>query len=208
MYAFGARDFDGGRRAGRMVKGANRIGDRDKGHRQISTPSGPATPTTSSSGYVPGDPATTLEYGLANFGIAQLATAARPEATYPETFMKRSHGLVETIYNPTERLDPAASFGARLSLVPFDPADSGWYVEGNGAQYHWMTTPTPRRPVQRHGRAGQGGEAARHVLQSLNAGPQRAVRLPRQRARRCSPRGCPPGPASRTRPRTWFARGT
>ncbi|MGI5228404.1 glycoside hydrolase domain-containing protein [Actinoallomurus sp. CA-142502] len=45
-----------------------------------------------------GRPATTLEYGLANFGIAQLAQRLGDNGT-SQAFMKRSHAW-KTIYNP------------------------------------------------------------------------------------------------------------
>ncbi len=132
MYAFGARDFDAGGALAAMVKGANRIGE-DKATKYTERP---GNADYLKLGYVPGDPATTLEYGLADFGIAQLAQRLGQNDTY-QGFMKRSHAW-ETVYNPlNDWIQPR--FGDGSFLSPFDPADSGWYVEGNGAQYHWMT---------------------------------------------------------------------
>ncbi|GLY81775.1 glycoside hydrolase domain-containing protein [Actinoallomurus iriomotensis] len=77
-----------------MVKGANRVGeDKATGYTER-----PGNADYLRLGYVPGDPATTLEYGLADFGIAQLAQRLGDNGT-SQAFMKRSH-VWETIYNP------------------------------------------------------------------------------------------------------------
>lgn len=129
-YAFGARDFDAKGALDAMVAGANRVGEKS-GYTER-----PGNAAYLGQGYVPGDPSTTLEYGLADFGIAQLAGRLGRTDT-AATFMKRAQSW-QNLYNPAnDWIQPRLANGS--FLTPFDPADSNHYVEGNGAQYHWMT---------------------------------------------------------------------
>jgi predicted alpha-1,2-mannosidase len=167
MYAFGARDFDARGALAAMVKGANRVGeDEATGYTER-----PGNADYLKLGYVPGDPATTLEYGLADFGIAQLARRLGRNDTY-QAFMKRSHAW-ETIYNPlNDWIQPR--FGDGSFLSPFDPADSGWYVEGNGAQYHWMTYSDVAGLFGAMGGRDQAAKRLDTFFTKLNAGSHEA----------------------------------
>jgi predicted alpha-1,2-mannosidase len=131
MYAFGARDFAAHDALVSMVKGANRVGpDPATGYDER-----PGNADYLRLGYVPGEVATTLEYNVADFGVAQLAQRLGDTATHLE-FMRRAQGW-QALFNPaTDWLQPRFADGS--FLTPFDPADASWYVEGNGAQYHWM----------------------------------------------------------------------
>ncbi|HEY3682193.1 MAG TPA: GH92 family glycosyl hydrolase [Streptosporangiaceae bacterium] len=129
-YAFGARDFDAHGALASMVAGANRVGEKS-GYTER-----PGNAAYLAQGYVPGDASTTLEYGLADFGIAQLADRLGQSDT-AAAFMKRAQSW-QNLYNPAnDWIQPRNADGS--FLTPFDPADSDHYVEGNGAQYHWMT---------------------------------------------------------------------
>jgi len=166
MYAFGARGFDANGALAAMVKGANRVGeDKATGYTERS-----GNADYLKLGYVPGDPATTLEYGLADFGIAQLAQRLGEGGTYQE-FMKRSHAW-ETIYNPlNDWIQPRFAAGSFLS--PFDPADPGWYVEGNGSQYHWMTYSDVAGLFGAMGGRDQAAKRLDTFFTELNAGSQK-----------------------------------
>jgi predicted alpha-1,2-mannosidase len=133
VYALGGRDFDAKAALAAMVKGARRIGpDVASGYEER-----PGNADYLTLGYVPGDVSTTLEYNLADFAIAQLAERLGEPATRGE-FMRRAQGW-QLLYNPANGwLQPRFSDGS--FLTPFDPAASSWYVEGNGAQYHWLGT--------------------------------------------------------------------
>ncbi|GAA4633355.1 GH92 family glycosyl hydrolase [Actinoallomurus vinaceus] len=163
MYAFGARNFDANAALAAMVKGANRVGE-DK---NTSYTERPGNADYLKLGYVPADPATTLEYGIADFGIAQLAQRLGDKSTYQD-FMKRAHGW-ETIYNPqNDWIQPRFADGS--FLTPFDPADSNWYVEGNGSQYHWMVYDDVAGLFNAMGGRDQAAKRLDTFFTKLNAG--------------------------------------
>lgn len=163
MYAFGARGFDAKGALTAMVNGANRVGEKS-GYTER-----PGNSDYLKLGYVPGDPATTLEYGMADFGIAQLAGRLGESKTSTE-FMKRAHNW-ENIYNPLNNwIEPR--FGDGSFLTPFDPASPGWYVEGNGAQYHWMTYQDVKGLFTAMGGRDAAAKRLDTFFTKLNAGSQ------------------------------------
>ncbi len=165
MYAFGARGFDANGALAAMVKGANRIGE-DKATKYTERP---GNADYLKLGFVPGDPATTLEYGMADFGIAQLAQRLGDNGTY-QSFMKRSHAW-ENIYNPlNDWIQPRSGDGSFVS--PFDPADPGWYVEGNGSQYHWLTYSDVGGLFGAMGGRDKAADRLDTFFTKLNAGPK------------------------------------
>ncbi|MFG1796545.1 GH92 family glycosyl hydrolase [Nocardia sp. NPDC049149] len=128
-YAFGADDFDAEAALDSMVAGAERVGEKS-GYTER-----PGNDQYQRLGWVPGQVSDTLEYCLADFGIAQLADRLGNHEQH-EKFLRRSHGW-QHLYNPdTGWLQPRSAEGA--FGFPFDPAATDGYVEGNGAQYHWM----------------------------------------------------------------------
>ncbi|MEU6348336.1 GH92 family glycosyl hydrolase [Streptomyces sp. NPDC047072] len=163
MYAFGATGFDTRGALASMVKGATTV---QKSNARYKERYGLAD--YQRLGYLPGDPSTTLEYTTADFGIAQLADRLGDTATRA-AFMKRAQ-YWQNLFNPAnESLQPRNRDGS--FVTPYDPADSGWWMEGNGAQYQWMV------PYDLAGlfRAVGGDEAAVKRLDTyftkLNAGP-------------------------------------
>ncbi|WP_280267843.1 GH92 family glycosyl hydrolase [Nocardia wallacei] len=129
IYAFGVREFDAAEALASMVAGADRIGEKS-GYTER-----PGNEEYLRLGYVPGKVSDTLEYCLADFGIAQLARRLGDDATH-RRFMQRAHGW-QRLYNPrTGWIQPRHADGSFAE--PFDPAATDGYVEGNGAQYHWM----------------------------------------------------------------------
>ncbi|WP_214411157.1 GH92 family glycosyl hydrolase [Sphaerisporangium fuscum] len=163
VYALGARDFDAKAALAAMVKGARRVGtDPGTGYDER-----PGNAAYMKNGYVPADPSTTLEYGIADFGIAQLAERLGDTATRDE-FMKRAQGWQST-YNPANGwIQPR--FGDGSFLPGFDPASPNWYVEGNGAQYHWMVPHNARGLFDAMGGDGKAVERLDTFFTELNAG--------------------------------------
>ncbi|WP_307783565.1 GH92 family glycosyl hydrolase [Streptomyces spinoverrucosus] len=130
MYAFGATDFPAKAALASMVKGATTL--QKSSARYVERP---GLADYQSLGYVPGDVSTTLEYTTADFGIAQLAGRLGDTRTRAR-FMKRAQNW-QNLFNPANSwLQPRNR--DRSFVTPFDPADASRYVEGNGAQYHWM----------------------------------------------------------------------
>jgi predicted alpha-1,2-mannosidase len=130
MYAFGATGFDAKAALDSMVKGATTV--------QPSTAhyvERPGLDDYRKLGYLPGDVSTTLEYTTADFGIAALAGRLGEKSTQTD-FMSRAQNW-QHLFNPSNSwIQPRQRDGS--FATPFDPADSSQYVEGNGAQYHWM----------------------------------------------------------------------
>ena len=163
MYAFGATGFDAKDALASMVKGATTV---QKSTARYVERYGLAD--YQKLGYLPGDPSTTLEYTAADFGIAQLAGRLGDGETRA-AFMKRAQNW-QNLFNPAnDSVQPRNRDGS--FVTPYDPADAGWWMEGNGAQYAWMV------PHDLAGlfRAVGGDKAAVKRLDTyftkLNAGP-------------------------------------
>jgi predicted alpha-1,2-mannosidase len=148
-YAFGARSFDVSAALRAMVAGATqpkvianggyveRAGLEDYlrlgyvGHEQnTDSPGQTVTPSR-----VWGTAATTLEYALADFGIARVAAAAGDGATC-STFATRA-GNWRNVYDPASGLmqPRAAATGA---FVPVPATGGDGFVEGSAEQYTWF----------------------------------------------------------------------
>ncbi|WP_405889130.1 GH92 family glycosyl hydrolase [Streptomyces sp. NBC_01136] len=129
VHAFGATDFDA--RGLLRAAMAGRKDERQRpGHEQYDTV-----------GYVPagakgvwGSAATTLEYAVCDYALAQLAHSLGDTAAH-DTLLKAS-GNWRHLFNPaTGYLQPRAADG---TWPAFTPAQTKEYVEGNAAQYTWM----------------------------------------------------------------------
>lgn len=129
VHAFGATDFD----AHALLRAAlaGRQDDRQRpGHQQYDT-----------LGYVPagtlgvwGSAATTLEYAVSDYALAQLAHRLGDTDAYGR--LLRASGNWRNLFNPaTGYLQPRAADG---TWPPFTPTQNKEYVEGNAAQYTWM----------------------------------------------------------------------
>ncbi|GAA3316710.1 hypothetical protein GCM10020219_036520 [Nonomuraea dietziae] len=154
-----------------MAEAARRTGPRDIGHPLLGYDERPGNAAFMREGHVPNDPSATLEYGVADFGIAQLASRLGDRATAAE-FMRRAQAW-QHIYNPgTGWIQPRQGDGAFTS--PFDPASPDVYMEGNGAQYHWMV---PHNPAGLFTAMGGPREVVPRLdtyFAKLNAGPAEA----------------------------------
>ncbi|QIY69324.1 GH92 family glycosyl hydrolase [Streptomyces sp. RLB1-33] len=129
VYAFGATDFDA-----RGLLRAAMAGRKDKRQR-------PGHERYDALGYIPagtkgvwGSAATTLEYAVCDYALAQLAHRLGDTAAY-DTLLKASRNW-RNLFNPaTGYLQPRAADG---TWPAFTPAQTKEYVEGNAAQYTWM----------------------------------------------------------------------
>jgi predicted alpha-1,2-mannosidase len=127
-----------------------------------------------------GSAATTLEYAIDDFSIAQFAAreggagggAAMPSgsgaaATYRE-FIERA-GNWRNLYEPGSGLiEPRYSNGTFPD--PYDALEGGGFVEGNAAQYTWMVPQDPAGLFRRMGGPTRAAARLDGFLRVLNAG--------------------------------------
>jgi len=183
--AFGARGFDARTALAAMVKGASEgcsSADGDYVQRQGLDEYGAL-------GYVPfdidvrrrnanslfGDPeavwasaATTLEYAVADFSIAQFAARAlRDRATY-RSFLSRS-GNWRNLLNPRSSLiEPRLADG---SFPPgYDNLRGAGFAEGNSIQYTWMVPHDPAGLFAAIGGRPRAASRLDRFLRKLNGG--------------------------------------
>lgn len=171
VYAFGARDFEAAGALKAMAAAARRSGPMDIGHPLLGYDERPGNTAYMAKGYVPSDPSATLEYGVADFGIAQLAARLGDQRTRAE-FMKRAQAW-QHLYNPgNDWIQPRMGEGS--FKAPFDPAAADVYMEGNGAQYHWLVPHNARGLFTAMGGPGKAVSRLDDYFTELNAGPHRA----------------------------------
>jgi predicted alpha-1,2-mannosidase len=184
--AFGATAFNRGSALAAMLKGADeecRSANGEYLERQ-------GLPQYLSLGYVPfdldtnvrnansiygspddvwGSAATTLEYTVDDFAIAQFAARSlRDHATYGR-FMQRSGNWRKLFNRRSGQVEPRYENGA--FPANYDNLRGGGFVEGNSAQYSWMVPHDPAGLF--HSMGGRVKAAARlgRFLRKLNGGP-------------------------------------
>ncbi|MFI7002316.1 GH92 family glycosyl hydrolase [Nocardia sp. NPDC050175] len=161
-YAFGADDFDAEDALDSMVAGAERVGEK-AGYTER-----PNNDEYQRLGWVPGQVSDTLEYNIADFGISQLADRLGNRAV-SDKFLRSAHGW-QHLYNPlTGWLQPRSAEGF-FGLL-YDPAGTDGYVEGNGAQYQWMTFQDVRGLFDLMGGRAKAAGRLDTFFTQLNAGP-------------------------------------
>ena len=115
-----------------------------------------------------GSAATTLEYAVDDFAIAQFAARALGDGATYRRFMQRSANW-RKLFNPQSgQIEPRYSDGS--FPAGYDNLRGGGFVEGNSAQYTWMV---PHDPAGLFGAIGGREPAAArlgHFLRSLNGG--------------------------------------
>lgn len=183
--AFGATGFDRARALAAMLRGATETcrGADEYVERQ-------GLPAYEALGYVPfdedtnernansiygspeavwGSAATTLEYAIDDFSIAQFAARdSGARATYRE-FMQRS-GTWRRLYEPNSAaIEPRYSDGAFPQ--PYSNLEGGGFVEGNSDQYTWMVPQDPGGLVTAMGGKQRAAARLTRFLRDLNAGP-------------------------------------
>ncbi|MBV9213702.1 MAG: GH92 family glycosyl hydrolase [Actinobacteria bacterium] len=181
-WAFGARGFDRRAALAAMVKGAT---DYDKASTSPDYYERPALADYLRLGYVPhedntsniaatfqpqaawGSVSTTMEYALADFGVARMAAAVCDKATYGR-FMQRS-GNWRRVFDPAVRyVQPRNADGSFGRAAPTDGTD---FVEGDAAQYTLFVPHDPAALIRALG--GRKAALARldAFFKQINAGP-------------------------------------
>jgi predicted alpha-1,2-mannosidase len=115
-----------------------------------------------------GSAATSLEYAVDDFAIAQFAARSlRDRPTY-RAFMHRSANW-RRLFNPASGMvEPRFADGS--FPAPYDNLEGGGFVEGNSAQYTWMVPQDPRSLIQRLGGPAKAVARLGHFLRRLNGG--------------------------------------
>jgi predicted alpha-1,2-mannosidase len=116
-----------------------------------------------------GSAATTLEYAIDDFAIAQFA--AREGGGEPSTYAEFIHRAA----NWRNLFDPASGFveprfASGAFPDPYDPLQGGGFVEGNAAQYTWMVPQDPAGLFRRLGGPEKAAARLDDFLRVLNAG--------------------------------------
>ncbi|MBS1887666.1 MAG: GH92 family glycosyl hydrolase [Actinobacteria bacterium] len=124
-----------------------------------------------------GSAATTLEYAIDDFAIAQFAArsgvkmggivgAGEPGSTYAE-FIRRSANW-RNLFNPESGyIEPRFSSGAFPN--PYSVLEGGGFVEGNAAQYTWMVPQDPAGLFRLMGGSTKAASRLDGFLRVLNA---------------------------------------
>ena len=184
--AFGATAFDRGAALAAMLRGAD--GECRSANGEYLERQGLAPYLTH--GYVPfdldtnvrnansiygspddvwGSAATSLEYTVDDFAIAQFAARALGDSGTYQRFMQRSGNWRKLFDRHSKMIEPRYENGA--FPAHYDNLGGGGFVEGDSAQYTWAV---PHDPAGLFHMMGGGANAAGRLgrfLRKLNAGP-------------------------------------
>lgn len=115
-----------------------------------------------------GSAATSLEYYLDDFSIAQFAARSLHDSSTYAQFMQRS-AWWRRLYDPASGLiEPRYANGSFLS--PYNSLHGPGFVEGNSPQYTWMVPQDPAGLVRRMGGKAKAAARLGRFLRDLNAG--------------------------------------
>jgi predicted alpha-1,2-mannosidase len=116
-----------------------------------------------------GSAATSLEYAIDDFAIAQLAArGARDSAAY-RRFMQRSGNWRKLFNRGSGMIEPRYEDGA--FPAGYDNLRGGGFVEGNSEQYTWMVPQDPAGLFHEMGGRVKATARLRGFLSKLNGGP-------------------------------------
>jgi predicted alpha-1,2-mannosidase len=116
-----------------------------------------------------GSAATTLEYSVDDFAIAQFAARALKDPTTYGSFMKRS-GNWRNLFAPGIGLaEPRYEDGT--FPAEYDNLRGGGFVEGNSVQYSWMVPQDPAGLFRAMGGTVKATARLGGFLRELNGGP-------------------------------------
>jgi predicted alpha-1,2-mannosidase len=116
-----------------------------------------------------GSAATTLEYAVDDFAIAQLAARSLGDRPTYRAFMRRSANW-RRLFNPASGM-AEPRFADGHFPAPYDNLGGGGFVEGNSAQYTWMVPQDPAGLIARMGGPGKAAARLDRFLRELNGGP-------------------------------------
>jgi predicted alpha-1,2-mannosidase len=115
-----------------------------------------------------GSAATSLEYYVADFSIAQFAARALGDHTTYAQFLRRS-AWWRRLYNPKSGvIQPRYANGSFLH--PYSSTKGPGFVEGDSAQYTWMVPQDPAGLIRRVGGKAKAAARLGRFLGNLNAG--------------------------------------
>jgi predicted alpha-1,2-mannosidase len=184
--AFGARAFDRGAALTAMLRGADgecRSANGEYLERQGLAP-------YLAHGYVPfdldtnvrnansiygspddvwGSAATSLEYTVDDFAIAQFAARSVGDPGAYRRFMQRSGNWRKLFDRHSKMIEPRYENGA--FPAHYDNLGGGGFVEGNSAQYSWAVPHDPAGLFRLMGGRGKAADRLGRFLGKLNAGP-------------------------------------
>jgi predicted alpha-1,2-mannosidase len=115
-----------------------------------------------------GSAATTLEYAVDDFAIAQLAARSLGDRSTYRAFMRRSANW-RRLYNPASGMVEPRYADGRFQ-TPYDNVGGGGFVEGNSVQYTWMVPHDPGGLIRRMGGRGRAAARLDRFLRELNGG--------------------------------------
>lgn len=113
-----------------------------------------------------GSAATSLEYALDDFSIAQFAARALHDRTVYGRFMRRSGNWRNLFDRSSGMIEPRYENGA--FPANYDNLGGGGFVEGDSAQYTWMVPHDPSGLFRRMGGAVKANERLGAFLRRLN----------------------------------------
>jgi predicted alpha-1,2-mannosidase len=115
-----------------------------------------------------GSAATSLEYYLDDFSIAQFAARSVQDRAIYAPFMQRSSWW-RRLYDPASgMIEPRFADGSFLH--PYSDTGGPGFVEGDSAQYTWMVPQDPAGLIRRMGGKAKAASRLDFFLRDLNAG--------------------------------------
>lgn len=184
--AFGARAFDRGAALAAMLRGAD--GECRSANGEYLERQGLAAYLAH--GYVPfdldtnvrnansiygspddvwGSAATSLEYTVDDFAIAQFAARSLGDRGTYARFMQRSGNWRKLFDRHSKMIEPRYENGA--FPANYDNLGGGGFVEGDSAQYSWAVPHDPAGLFHLMGGSSKAAERLGRFLRKLNAGP-------------------------------------
>jgi predicted alpha-1,2-mannosidase len=113
-----------------------------------------------------GSAATTLEYAIDDFAIAQFAARSLGDRATYDAFMLRSANW-RRLFNPASGMVEPRYADGRFQ-TPYDNIGGGGFVEGNSAQYTWMVPQDPAGLIARMGGDATAATRLSRFLRQLN----------------------------------------
>jgi predicted alpha-1,2-mannosidase len=116
-----------------------------------------------------GSAATSLEYAVDDFAIAQFAARSLGDRATYRAFARRS-AYWRRLFNPASGMVEPRFADGRFP-TPYDNLRGGGFVEGNSAQYTWMVPQDPGGLIAKMGGRARAAVRLDRFLRRLNAGP-------------------------------------
>ncbi|HEX4731773.1 MAG TPA: GH92 family glycosyl hydrolase [Solirubrobacterales bacterium] len=115
-----------------------------------------------------GSAATTLEYAIDDFSIAQFAARQGDDAATYDEFIARAANWRNLFDPATGLIEPRYASGAFPD--PYDALEGGGFVEGNATQYSWLVPQDPAGLFRQMGGRTKAAARLDRFLRVLNAG--------------------------------------